>query len=232
MKKLIIFFLITFCILNCTFYSAKAEKWAKDKREWTPLMKAIFKGNKNEVLSILRTDSLTINYITPLSDLTAMKIAIRKNKLEIIDILFKQKNYIFLNKIDSNTSEMFEACIYSKLEVIKYFINCGVNINSEIRSNDTLYALNIISHRSKKDILWVIENGASINIQSNRYLTTILFSCAFSGDLKKVKILLEHGADKSIKNKEGKRAYDMVDEIYPSLHISKRKKERLRELLK
>lgn len=228
MKNIILIMIFFISGIICV----KAHTWDKDKRKWTPLMHAVYRGNINQVNQILLTDSSTINTIIKYPYLTAMQIAIRKNRLEIINILFKNLKYISLDKLNIGSSEIFEACIYGKIDVIKYFLTNGVDINNKVRSSDTLYLINIISHRSTKDLLFFINNGANINIiASNSYLCTALHGYAFNGNLKGVKILLEHGADKSIKNKEGKRAYDMVDEIYPYLHISKRKKAKLKKLL-
>jgi ankyrin repeat protein len=58
----------------------------------------------------------------------------------------------------------------------------------------------------------VLKNGADVNRKCESYnATTALFRAASLGKRKSVEVLLQHGADPTIKDKSGRSAADVVD---------------------
>jgi ankyrin repeat protein len=56
-----------------------------------------------------------------------------------------------------------------------------------------------------------LNNGADVNLSNNNGTTPLIFSCMYN-KIESVKVLIEHKADTSAKDSEGKTALDYARE--------------------
>jgi len=105
------------------------------------------------------------------------------------------------------------------------------------RVNDTLdngYSMLMYasSFGSYEILDYLLKNGAKVNQTRKTDGMTPLMFAAFKGEPKKVALLLKYGANKRIRDLDGKLALNYVDNIYEHLKISKTTKDEIRNLLK
>ena len=127
---------------------------------------------------------------------------------EIIDIMVNINQII----IDDGMSAVFLATRYDNIEIAKYLIALGVNVNFEEENGNTplFYA------RSFEIMKLLVEAGANIN-HFNTFGETVLSNLCFCGYLEKIKYLISVGADVNAGNGSALfravRAYQPIFEI-------------------
>ena len=99
---------------------------------------------------------------------------------------------------------------------IRKFIASGVDINSKVESG--MYPLDYAARFNKVESLkFLLKNGANPNLINPANGQTPLFS---SASMEIIQILLQHGADANIKDKNNKTAADVVDRsLQPALRV-------------
>ncbi|MBR1915536.1 MAG: ankyrin repeat domain-containing protein, partial [Alphaproteobacteria bacterium] len=99
-------------------------------------------------------------------------------------------------------------------EVIKLFLEHGANINGKNKDGET--PLHIMAqHRSSYDCLeLLIAEGANVDAQDNNGWTPLMKAVCHPQAMMRKDVIygLAHNSDTSIKNKEGKTAYDIAKE--------------------
>ncbi|MGM0379616.1 MAG: ankyrin repeat domain-containing protein [Bacillota bacterium] len=108
-------------------------------------------------------------------------------------------------------------------KLVNVLINHGadINVEDEHGCSPIWYA----AQNGKLEVCKIlIDNGAEINIQDKEYTFTPLMIAAQNGNYKVVDLLLNNGADKDIKTDDGKRAYDIAENML--LHNIKRMKDK------
>ena len=111
MKKQVIF---TVCVLSAIIVFAK-EFWYEDKRDWTPLMCAIY-YNQTDLRDSLIQAGGDVNNASNWCGLTAMEIAIRKQDFGSVKVLLET------DRIADIDEHLLTACI-------------GQNANTNIHIN-------------------------------------------------------------------------------------------------
>ncbi len=180
-----------------------------------------------QIIDILLDAGMDIN-LKNFQGLTALDIAIAEKNTETIKFLLKKgakitKNgytnifeafvkskdiefikWLLENHYDEEmvTDAAFEACYYGNLEILKTFIENGLNINvGEKYSKETL--LMKASYNGQVNIVrYLIEKGSDVNLKSSEKNTALMFA-AGGGHLEIVKILVEKGSDLNAVNKYG-----------------------------
>jgi ankyrin repeat protein len=219
--------LILFTLTSLTTFAHK-EKWDDNKKDWSTLMLAIYNGQTDKVNKLIE-QSVDVNFITPGTNsnwrLTALEVAIRKDNDVAVETLLST------NKISKPETYLMTACGQKSAKTIQLLIKYGANPN-ETLENGYSVSMMAASFGSFEVLECLLKNGA--NIKQTRKIDgmTILMFAAFNGDTKKVKLLLDLGADKYVKDSNGKTALDYVDQIYEHLKISEATKAQLRQLLK
>ncbi len=220
MKKTFIFL---FILCNLSF--AHKEKWDDNKQGWTPLILAVYNNDSKEFNKLLNKKvDVTIRAKSPSWPLNALDVAIFKNNFEAV------KKLVQTGKFKSLQDYFENSCIHGNKQIVDFFISKGVNVNrySENGHSSLMSACSSGSHEIVESL---IKSGAELNHQREVDGITGLMLAAFNGDLKSVEILLKNGADKKIKDKNGERAYDYVDQIYPRLNVTEETKKKLKQLL-
>lgn len=223
MKEKVILLLISLISLSV---SAHKEKWDDNKESWSPLMHAIYNGQTTSFVRMVRQGA-DVNYRSKSSNwtLTALDIAIRKNDEVAVRVL------LGTNKIVSPESYLMTASAQKSSRNIQLLINYGANPNETTDSGYSVL-MSAASFGSTKILEMLLRYGAKPNFARKVDGITALMLAAFNGESEKVKILLKYNADKSIKDKNGKRALEYVDDIYDHLGVSESVKKELRILLK
>lgn len=165
-----------------------------------------------------------IQYLAEIMDFNKIKELIESNE---ININYKDKNNNFLfnlvikqtppknewNKVEY-MGKFNEAC-----ELIKYLYNNGLNIEEiELITNFDV-------------VMFLLSLGYDIN-QKNKFGETQLMYWAKRGSIMWVEFLLKNGADKYIKNKKGKKAYDYAVEGSIKNKTETDKFDKIKEILK
>lgn len=98
-----------------------------------------------------------------------------------------------------------------KKEIVKLLLE--KNVDSNVKNNQGHTPLHLAVYKGKKDIVeLLINNKADVNVQNN-YGNTPLHYAVYSGNYEIIELLLKHpNIDRSLKNNEGKNAFDPAPE--------------------
>ena len=191
-------------------------------------MLAIYNGQIDKVNKLI-AQNVDINFITPGTNsnwrLTALEVAIRKDNDVAVEKLLSTK------KISKPETYLMTACGQKSAKTVQLLIKYGAKPNDTLE-NGYSDAMMAVSFGSLKVLECLLKNGANLKQTRKVDGMTILMFAAFNGDAKKVKLLLDFGADKYVEDKSGKSALDYVDQIYEHLKVSETTKAELRQLLK
>ncbi len=206
------------------FYSfSNKGKWDSDKSTWTAFMKATNKGNHEKMIKLISkgcdVDSCSKN------GNTALTIAIRKQDSIAVRIILDTKKVIV-----SDYGDLIAfACSKSNVLIIKMLKDYGfpLNVNDTKRS-----VLKYACDWGTIEVVdYLISIGFTVNIQRDIDGITPLMSAVGSGFYDKVKLLLKHGADKNLVDKNGKKAIDYLENIPPKFNVTEETKNAIRKLL-
>ena len=89
--------------------------------------------------------------------------------------------------------------------------------------------LDAVKRKNITEVKEVLSIGADVNSASDNGWTVLIWACHY-GHTDIARLLIEHGADINIKNKNGKTALDILKEQYPDkykkwIETSARKKQ-------
>jgi len=221
------FFLILFTLTSLTTFAHK-EKWDDNKKDWSPLMIAIYNGQEEKVNKLIE-QNVDVNFLTSGTNsnwrLTALGVAIRKDNDVAVETLLST------NKVSKPETYLMTACGQKSAKAVQLLIKFGANPNDTLENGYSV-SMMAASFGSLEVLECLLKNGANLKQTRKVDGMTILMFAAFNGDDKKVKLLLDFAADKYVKDKNGKVAIDYVDQIYEHLKVSEKTKTKLRQQLK
>lgn len=222
------FFLSILFILNSVLAFAHQEKWDENKEEWSSLMIAIYNGKNDEVRELIGQNT-NINFITSGKDsnwrLTALDVAIYTNNEYAAELL------LLTNKISKPDRFIMTASKQQSANTVLLLLKYGANPN-EILSNGYSVLMTAVSFGALEIVECLLNNGANVNQKREADGMTPLMFATINGDVKKVKLLLAYGADKSSKDKNNNIALNYVNLIPDRLQISHSTKNELRKILR
>ena len=99
---------------------------------------------------------------------------------------------------------LYAASNFGHLDVVKYLISKGADVN--MKNDDRIggTALNIASYKGYLEIVkYLVEKGADVNMKNGRFGNTALIGVS---NLEVVKYLISKGADVNAKNNDGSTA--------------------------
>ncbi|KAJ7759531.1 ankyrin repeat-containing domain protein [Mycena metata] len=101
----------------------------------------------------------------------------------------------------ANVNDLFVASQNGHLDVVKFLIEHGADVNAE--NEDGCTSLYLASRNGRLEVVkFLIEHGANINASDNDGYTSLSIASA-NGHLDVVKFLIEHGADINAKDQDG-----------------------------
>ncbi len=211
-------------IVLCSNLSvASKQEWDSDKSDWSKIMLATYKGNYKRMEKLIQK-ACEVDYSTK-AGVTALIIAIRKQDLKATNILLNT------GKIDvKNYNNVIRlACLYQNVEILKLLVSYKFPLKFDEANSSPLIAA--CSFGSKEIVEYLISIGANVNIQAEIDGITPLMLAVGGGEIEKVKILLRNGADKNIKDKNGKTAIGYLENIPVRFNVTEGIKDEIRKLL-
>ncbi len=137
---------------------------------------------------------------------TALMIACVKGNIELVKLLLKHGANV--NEVSLNNWTALEyACLYGNYTIIKLLIDRGANINAKNLDGSTPLIITCRSNNSTAVIAkLLLKKGADVNAQDACDGQTALMIAAERDDHRTVEVLLKHGANVNLKDKEGNTA--------------------------
>src|SRR5205814_8712767 len=96
-------------------------------------------------------------------------------------------------------SALLAAARNGHLEVVKYLVEHGANIDERNNARDKTPLLAAAFDGHYDIVKYLVEHGANVNVQAVNGWTP-LHDAAYIGNFEVVKYLVDHGADLSLKN--------------------------------
>lgn len=213
-------------IVTITSFAHK-ERWDDNKKDWSELMVRIYNGQTEKYLKLIEAGA-DLNFITPGVNsnwrLTALEVAIRKDNEVAVTALLKS------NKVENPKTYLMVAAGQKSRLNIEQLIQYGAN-PKDTTENGYSVLMMAASFGSFEVFDCLLRNGAPIEQARKIDGITALMLAAFNGEPKKVKLLLDRGANKSRKDKNGNTALYYAENIYEWKKVSEKTKTELRRLL-
>ena len=176
---------------------------SRDEQGISPILAAIY-NNQREVLGEL---------IRRVSNLDIWEASATGHLLRVKELLDQDPSLLNAFSLDGFTP-LGLAAFFGRKAILEELIRRGADVN--ITSNNTMKVQAIHSAVAQQDQAlalqmteMLLKKGASVNAtQSGGW--TPLHEVAFHGEIKLVRLLLDWGADKTIKSDDGKTAIDMA----------------------
>ena len=140
---------------------------------------------------------------------TALMLAAFYGKLNIVKLL-RLKNASYELRDKSGMQAVHYAVDGGNADTLEWMLQDGADVNARDYSNGWTPLLRAASVNSTKDIARVlIRYKARIDAMDKEDKTPLMIA-TINGNLQFVQVLIDHGADFSIKNKFGKSLYDLA----------------------
>lgn len=102
-------------------------------------------------------------------------------------------------------SPLLLACYRGNVEVAKFLIELGCNINQKSNMGTPLMAA--VVKGNNQLIQYLVLKNADLDISDSNGTTALIYAVQFN-NIQAIKILLKHNADKTHKDKQGKTAFE------------------------
>ena len=137
--------------------------------------------------------------------------ACAKGRLEIVKLLIGKAADLHIKNLVGHSALLATASSRkSKLDLLEYMIRQGFDpLQGDKRGCNCLH----YAARAKKcdHIKWMLEHGISVNVTDYNGWSSLHWAVASTDDSAQVvKLLLERGCDKSIRDKQGRTAFDIA----------------------
>ena len=129
----------------------------------------------------------------------------RTGTVEQITSLFKQNSKIVNATNDAGYSPLILACYRGNIEVAKFLIKNGADVNANSSMGSPLMAAVVKGNIEVVNLL--LEKRADVNVTDANGITALIYAVQFR-NAEIVKILIDHKADKTHVDKEGKTAFE------------------------
>ena len=149
--------------------------------------------------------------------------AIRSNSIPLAKLLIK--NSFDVNSMHVDRPVLVSACLQKRAEIVQLLLDSGANPNVHYPDGSCLLLElvqetcdNIVDHVTYITLLLDCEANINIAHKHTGQTALMLAGAAASADL--VKLLLEHGADVTQVNREGKSVLDMLGRTRSHAHLA------------
>ena len=224
MKKLLAGILLFLSLSNF----AHKERWDENKKDWSPLMMAIYNGQTAKFNELIDS-GVDINYKTPAKNsnwqLTALEVAIRKDNETAVNALLRT------SRIYMPETFLMTACAQQSVSNVNQLIKYGANPCDTLENGYSVLMM-AAGFGSYEIMETLLTQGANTKQTRKVDGRTALMIAASNGQIKKVRLLMHYGADKSIRDKNGHTALYHAENIYDRLQVSDETKKELKEILR
>ncbi len=191
-------------ILCVLIHGAKAAEFRNFGEEFeNELILAIEKGDLKTVNDILKKDPRSVRVVEPFG-VTPLHMAARSGRLEIIDLLVGRGAVVDYDQRGAEGTPLHDAVKFGKAEAARRLLQHGANIRCRARGGDSL--LEVALAKGHVDVAkLLLEKGADPNGNPKQGHWPLLKAVgSWKGDkLALVRLLLDHGADATLLDKDG-----------------------------
>ena len=177
---------------------------ARDEKGLSPVLVALYRGHNEIAAAILRRGP-------KLSVFEAAAAGDGARVREIVDRDQAQAN----GSASDGYSPLGVAAFFRHREIVRYLLDAGADpLPASPQGGFTPLHSAVATDAAPRDIEIVrmlLDKGANPNARSEAG-NTPLHTTGFTGDRASLELLLKHGADRTIKNKDGKTAKDIATE--------------------
>ena len=175
---------------------------------WTPLHTAV-QYNRREVVEMLL--DVGANIEARGGGKTALLRAINCRNFEIAVLLLDRKASVHaVDHKSGKTALHYAAKHYSMSDLIDRLLDSGLRVDSRDRSRNTALIDGAAENDSDQSLRLLLLRGASVNSRNANGETALHAACSITvNEIVNAKVLIEHGADPSIKNHVGLTPYDV-----------------------
>lgn len=195
-----------FIVLTSFGIFASKDKWDADKSDWSALMKAVYKG-KHKKIERLIARGADVNYANK-SGLTALLVAIRKQDTTAMKLLLETGRLLK----DNADFYVTTACMYKSKKIVELLVSNGYPVKTDENNYTPLMAA--CSFGSAEIVKYLL-NSIKIDPNTQRSIDgiTALMLATDKGEVEKVRLLLDAGANPGLKDKNGHTALTYADRI-------------------
>ena len=132
-------------------------------------------------------------------------------------------NCTYCDRNNKQSTPLIGACIKSNIDLVRFLINCGADINYVTMETGPLHAA--INSGSVKIVEYLLDQpNIDVNQQTSTALESPLHVASRKGNVRFIEMLLDKGANKSAYNLEGEYPYNVMakksaDYIYKILAL-------------
>jgi ankyrin repeat protein len=162
--------------------------------EFTPLLAAAQKGHL-PMVEFLLDSGANLDYSGPIAENSAIKAAVIRGHINVVIYLLSKGANINIRDRLGNSLLMYGQS--GSLEMIRILTECGLDINKQNNSGDTIFALLASSPKDQLEKLlilnYLIKKGGNIHLKNSRGQSPLM-KAAWAGNVKVVKLFLQSGA--------------------------------------
>lgn len=220
-KKLFFCFAL-FSLFSITLFSQNDNPW-KDVKSWSKLMKATNRERYCKMKRLIKNNKKD-DFKFPIN---SVDLAVDNQDTVALKILLNTGWYNYEN----SGNQIYWACKKNSLSIVRILYEFGFPLKTEPQNN--LSPLMIAVQFSSYEVVEYLLNQQKINInqQQEPMGYTALIRAVTFGRLDIIKLLLAHGADKTIKTKSGNTALYFMKYI-DKTKVSAEDITKIEELLK
>jgi ankyrin repeat protein len=197
--------LITLTFTLATLLSPLAMAKSQNN-EAQSLFNAAAAGDNKKVTSLLKNKA-NLNAKDSGGN-TALMLAISNDHKDTAKLILEKKPDVNIKNQDGETA-LFAALVSDKADIAKTLIAQGASLENLGGENES--ALFMAATTNQTEIMEIVlKKAPQLLNKTDDHGTTPLMEAAKFGGEKTVKLLLDAGADKSLKNEDGKTALDLA----------------------
>jgi ankyrin repeat protein len=181
---------------------------ARDTEGVTALMHAAEQGHA-AVVGILLKKNANPNLRESSYGMTALMVSAAEGHTEVVRLLLDSNADVNLKDNNLGATALLGAAEYGHTEIIKLLLQKGADVNAS--DSRGFRALSTAATKGYiETVQTLVQSGADINAQDSKYGASPLMGGAANDHYTVVEYLLKHGADTTLKAKNGSTALDFA----------------------
>jgi ankyrin repeat protein len=168
------------------------------------------KSDDESAIVALTLRSFDLNIVDEHGE-TALLIAVRSGSDKVVDFLLKQPSVKVEARNSSGESPLMLAALQGKLEIATRLIQSKAEVN-KTRWTPLHYACSNPKPSSEAMVRLLLEHHAYIDAESPNKSTPLMMAAKY-GHASLIGLLLEEGADPTLRNEQGLTAVDFARQV-------------------